>query len=187
MEESHYQNLINLNQINEDIIDGIVIRWAGLVLTVPFLSSFFSELGLLKEKKYTSEKARHHAVYLLYYIATGSEVIPDEHHLVFEKICCGVDITECLFPFQGFSSQEKEEVNSLLLSILEAWKALKNSSPQAVREAFLSREGYLKKQGDGTWHVHIERQTIDILIDRIPWTISIMRIPSVNEMLYVEW
>lgn len=185
--EVHYPNLMNLDLISEDIIDGIVIQRAGIVLAVPFLSSFFSALGLLKDKKYVDETARHRAVYLLYYLATGSEDIPDEHHLVFEKICCGIDVTDCLLPFQGFSVQEKEESNTLLLSILEAWKALKNSSPNAIREAFLNREGYLKKQVDGTWHIHIERQTIDILIDRIPWTISIMRTPSTNEMLYVEW
>lgn len=186
--DSYQKEMISsFNQINEDVVDGMIIQRAGLVLVIPFLSSFFNSLGLFRDKQFVSEKARHQAVYLLYYLAAESEDVPDEHHLVFEKICCGIDVADCLLPFQGFSLQEKEESNALLLSVLENWKALKNSSPEAIREAFLNRKGYLKKQEDGTWNVHIERQTIDVLIDRLPWTISIMRIPSVNDMLYVEW
>lgn len=185
--DSNLSNALAFNQIDEDIVDGMTVQRAGLVLAIPFLPAFFKELELFRDKQFVSKEAQHHAVYLLYHLATGSEELPDEHHLVFEKICCGLDVTDLLLPFKGFSAREKEETNNLLLSILDAWKALKNSSPRAIQEAFLNREGYLKQQEDGSLKVHIERQTIDLLIDRIPWTLSILRIPGSNEIVYVEW
>ncbi len=184
---TNVSNPLLFNQIDEDIVDGMTVQRAGLVLALPFLTAFFKELELFQDKQFVNEAAQHHAVYLLYHLATGSEELPDEHHLAFEKICCGLDVTDLLLPFKGFSAKEKEETTNLLLSILDAWKALKNSSPRAIQEAFLSREGYLKQQEDGSLKVHIERQTLDLLIDRIPWTISILRIPGSNEILYVEW
>ena len=175
------------DQTDEEFVDGITVQHAGLVLILPFFTSFLKALELFRNGEFASEEARHHSVYLLYYIATGSEEVPDEHHLVFEKVCCGIDVVDCLLPFKGVSVKEQEEVNHLLASVIDNWKALKSSSPGAIRNAFLRREGHLKQQEDRTWKIYIERQTIDILLDRLPWTISIVRMPGSNEILYTEW
>ncbi|HEV7780198.1 MAG TPA: contractile injection system tape measure protein, partial [Chitinophagaceae bacterium] len=53
--------------------DGIFVSNAGLVLLHYFLSPLFNFLGLVKDHDFTSDDNRIKALYLLHYLATGSE------------------------------------------------------------------------------------------------------------------
>lgn len=185
IEEGVIEHRTNIS--DEDTENSIEISNAGLVLTLPFLVRFLENIGIVKNKEFSTESDQHYAVYLLHYIATGKEDLPQEHELFFEKLICGVDVNEVLQPCQALDKNHKTEAEDLLKAMIENWKALKSSSPQTLRTAFLQRIGYLMQKDEGAWSLHIERQTFDILLDRIPWTVSINRLPFNNLMIYTEW
>lgn len=178
------QTEINIEDETENSIE---ISNAGLVLVLSFLSRFFENIGIAKNKEFNSLTEQHYAVYLLHYMATGNLDLPQEHELFFEKLICGIEVNEILEPYSEFKQSHLDEVEELLKSVIENWKALKNSSPQTLQSAFLQRPGYLIQRDDGAWSLHIERQTIDILLNKLPWTISMSRLPFSNMMIYTEW
>lgn len=162
------------------------IKNAGLVLLNPYLFYFFDGLGLLNsERKFESEDAACRGVHLLQYLVTG-ETATEEQDLVLNKILCGLDISESI-PFDvELSSYEIEECIILLETVTTRWEALKTKDINAVKANFLNREGKLTHAGNG-WNVYIERETLDLLIDKLPWPISIIRQPWIDEIIYVEW
>lgn len=175
-------------ELNEDdFTHNSMVSKAGLILLLPFLRTFFEATGLVSENTFRSKTDQHYAVYLLNFLATGEDTLPDEHSLLMEKLLCGMDLNEVLLPFNRLRKGHAEECEFLLQTVIERWKALKSSSPQTIQKSFLSRSGFLSRQADGTWRLFIERETIDLLLDKLPWTISISRIPWTTEMIYTEW
>jgi hypothetical protein len=67
------------------------------------------------------------------------------------------------------------------------WGALGSASPDGLREGFLQREGKLEKRADG-WRLIVERKTIDVLLDRLPWGVGMVALPWMGEeVVWVEW
>ena len=159
---------------------------AGLVLLNPFLFFFFDGLGLLnKEKNFKSDQHAFRAVHLLQYLATGDSASP-EHELSLNKILCGIDLNDPI-PFDLLlTKKEKEECSHLITVVLERWGALKTKDAEALRNGFLRREGRLSFQGKG-WNLFIERTTLDVLLDRLPWSLSMVKFPWRDDIIYVEW
>ena len=49
-----------------------------------------------------------------------------------------------------------------------------------------SIQGVLRAQ-DGHWLLQVERATHDVLLDRVPWGLSIVRLPWMPRLLQVQW
>lgn len=165
--------------------DGIDIHNAGLVLLWPFFLPFFDGLGLLKNKAFITEDAARRAALLLQYIVSRETTVP-EYDLILNKLLCGIDIDDALPGSIELSDIEKEETDNLLETVAKYWTALKSTSGDGLRRSFLIRDGILRKHSNG-WKLSIPRSSIDILIDRIPWNISIIKLPWCDQMIYVEW
>jgi len=73
-----------------------------------------------------------------------------------------------------------------LIAVINHWEVLKNTSADGLREAFLQRRGKLSRV-DGGWLMQVEQRAIDVLLNKLPWGISIIKLPWMNEMLFVEW
>lgn len=167
--------------------DSYFVTNAGLVLLAPLLPHYFKTLELTGEKnQFVSPEAAERALCLMQHIATGQTENFEEHDLVFNKIMCGLPILMPLKTEIIISEKEKEESDKLLQVVVERWTALKNTSPASMRDAFIKRDGILKHQVNG-WTLKIERQTIDILIDRLPWGISVIKLPWSDEIIFVDW
>jgi hypothetical protein len=158
---------------------------AGLVLLCPYLNRLFERVNYVKNKQFINDPAKYRALHLLQYLVTEQEETP-EHALLLNKIVCGIVLNEPV-PL-GFKITENElaECNGLLQSVIDHWTALKNTSIHGLRGTFLQRDGILSKQPGG-WKLNIERTTVDVLLDRLPWTISMIALPWSKEMIYVEW
>lgn len=161
------------------------INNAGLVLLWPYLSMFFKRLNFVKDKQFISDETKYRAVHILQYLVTEQEETP-EHELLFNKLLCGLDIYEPIPLGFKITGNEIEECNALLQSVINNWTVLKNTSIHGLRITFLQKEGILSKQSSG-WKLNIERTTVDVLLDRLPWSISMIVLPWSNEMIYVEW
>ncbi len=164
----------------------IYIYNAGLVLLHPFLRYFFEGLGLLDEElRFKSPDVAFKAVHLLQFVATGQENAA-EYDLTLNKVFCGLEATEPVPKSLPLSDKEKQECIHLIKTVLDRWKSLKTKNPDALRQTYLRREGIMKQAGQG-WNITVERNTFDVMLEKLPWAISIIRFPWSPQILYVEW
>jgi hypothetical protein len=55
-----------------------------------------------------------------------------------------------------------------------------------VRETFLTRPGRLSDSG-AAWRLDVERSGTDVLVARLPWSLSVIRLPWMARPLHVDW
>ncbi|MGD2180621.1 contractile injection system tape measure protein [Lusitaniella coriacea] len=184
------QTLIEFNTPQDSYIspkdtEDIYIQNSGLVLLWPFLNRFFETLGLVESSQFIAPQTAYQSVLLLQYLADRS-VDTLEHLLPLNKILCGIDLTESVEAHLDISEIDKDECNALLSATIQNWSALKNTSIGGFRQAFLQRSGILRSH-HGDWLLQIEHQTHDILLDRLPWSIRVIKLPWMKRVLYTEW
>lgn len=165
--------------------DAMYLHNAGLVILHPFLRPFLENVGLVKENAFVDEAAPLRAVHLLEYLVRGETGAP-EYELSLNKILCGLPLGQPLGRDIVLTAQEQEESEKLLRVTIEHWQALKNTSPDGLRFNYLMREGKLSRKDD-FWLLQVEHKTQDILLDRLPWGLGMIRLSWMDSLLRVEW
>jgi hypothetical protein len=183
LQENSLTKKTHASSVSEADIEGIYIENAGLVLLHPFLSLYFEALGVITGDGMLQPDR---ALCLLHFLATGQRQAP-EYELVLPKILCGLSIFDPISSVEDISENESIESIALLTSVIIHWSALKNTSPDTLRGTFLMRPGKLFLREDGDWLLQVESQNFDILIDQLPWGISMIKLPWMKQMLIVEW
>ena len=74
----------------------------------------------------------------------------------------------------------------MLEAVIEQWPVLKNTSIAGLREAFLQRNGKLFSKNDKL-HLQVEASTLDVLLDQLPWNLSMIKLPWMKGLLRVDW
>ncbi|MEI6756333.1 MAG: hypothetical protein FDX18_11150 [Chlorobium sp.] len=161
------------------------LHHAGLILLAPFFMKLFDACGLLDGRQWKDKEAQYQAIHLLGFLSTGSTKVP-EYSLVLEKICCGIAIEEPIPLDAGLQEYQLDESRALLASVIEHWKVLKNTSIDGLRETFLKRDGLLSVKEEG-WLLQVERKTLDVLLDSLPWGYSTVLLPWNDYHIHVEW
>ncbi len=176
-------------QNNKVILAGesVWIANAGVVLLHPFLNPCFEGLGWVQDGIFKSEKARHKAILLIHFLATGEHNAP-EPALFLAKILCDAPSHWPLRRTLHLTKKEMIEADALLQAAIGHWSALKNTTPDGLREAFLQREGKLERGANG-WQLTVEQKAQDILLGRLPfgWALSMVRLPWMKEIFYINW
>lgn len=165
--------------------DEIYINNSGLILLWPFYKQLFTKIGLLQKNNFIDTNAAQKAVLILQYLVDGSTEIP-ESDLPLNKILCGIDLLEPIETSLNINNAEIEECETLLAAAIANWSILKNTSIDGLRKTFLQRDGILRIR-HGSWLLQVERQTYDILLDKIPWNIRVIKLSWIDKILYVEW
>lgn len=165
--------------------EGVAVKNGGIILLHPFLKQFFSTIEILDEKNRIKKSALHLAVQTLHYLATGNCDF-FEGDLLFEKFLCGVSLAMPVERESLLSEHIKEECGQLLREVIRQWPALKNSSPDGLRQLFIQRSGKLMQE-EYSFKLLMERKAQDILLDKLSWNISLAKIPWRKELLFVEW
>ena len=163
----------------------IYVSMAGIVLLHPFLTTLFAEMGLIHNKLWVSPEASEKGVQVLAWLATGTEFCP-EYTLPLLKLLCGLPLETVVSPDNCLTDTEKLLTTEVLEAVLTHWEVLKNTSIAGLQEAFLQREGKLTAV-DGGWRLAVERKTIDILLDKLPWGVSMIKLPWMPDLLFVDW
>lgn len=158
---------------------------AGLVLVHPFLGTLFNRLELVAGNRFKDGNALHRALHLLHYIATGREA-PKEYELTTPKVLCGMPVQESIAAEIVLTKEEKQEADTLLSVVIEKWEKLKNVSIAALQENFLQRSGKLYTQNNTTT-IQVENGSLDVLLDFLPWTLSMIKLPWMKELLRITW
>ncbi|HEY9047377.1 MAG TPA: contractile injection system tape measure protein [Ohtaekwangia sp.] len=162
--------------------EGIAVENAGLVLIAPFLPTFFSHCNLLKEDVITDP---HRAIGLLHYLVFGN-LDYKEYDALLSKILCGAEEALPIELIKDLSDDERNQAEDLLTAVISHWAALKNTSSDGLREGFLQRKGILRFN-EGDWILQVEPNTIDILLESIPWTIGLIKLPWMKHYLHTSW
>jgi Contractile injection system tape measure protein len=158
---------------------------AGLVLLHPFLSRLFDNLGLTNDGIFVDKQLKDKALTVLHYLATG-ETRALEYHLMLPKLLCQMPFNQPVRGHWVLSDEEKTTCDGLLEVAIEYWSALGKTSPEGLREAFLQRKGKLIHRPSG-WLLQVERTTIDVLVDRLPWGLGVVKLPWMRDFMTVEW
>ncbi len=167
--------------------ESFLVEDAGLVLLWPFMAQLFTHLQWFDEEKgeFTDEFSQNKACVFLHYLVY-SQLPETENALVLPKIICGIDIDAPVNLDFNFQALEIETGNELLTAAAKHWTALRTESGDALRSEFFMRKGILKFT-DPNWSLTIERKSIDILIDRLPWSISTIKLPWNSYILNTTW
>lgn len=170
----------------ENDINEIRVQNAGLVIIHPFLKQLFTTLKFIDNKNHILPDRQNQAVQLLHYISTGNQEFW-EGEMVFEKFLSGMPLNFPISKENLLTKEDKNEVDDLLVEVIKRWPELKNTSPNGLRQLFFQREGKLVKR-ERNYKLIVERKAQDILLDKLTWNISLVRIPWMKkELLYVQW
>ena len=161
----------------------IPVENAGLILLHPFLKPFFTEIGLMDGDQLTNPEL---AVHVLHFLATGQEN-SREYELQFEKFLCEIPEDEPIQQELPISKEIKEEAENLLNAVLEHWTALRSDSPELLRHEFLQREAKIILEEFQSTRLVFERKAQDILLEKLPWNLGIVKVDWQKDLLFVEW
>lgn len=161
------------------------VRHAGVVILWPFLPRFFEACGLVNGTRFTDAATQARAVLLTAHLADGADAW-GEHELLLEKLLCGYPGDEPLATSIELRDEERTHADELLRSVVEYWPALKHTSVDGLRQAFVCREGTLTSIASG-WKLEIPRAGHDVLLDSLPWGLGVVVLPWMEQPLHVEW
>ena len=177
-----------LKKLKEEIVDKdaeYYIKNAGVVILWPYLHKFFENLQLVDDNQFIDKEAAYKAIHLLQFLAAGEQNQP-EYYLILNKLLCGLDISEPIPIKLKLTENDIALSNELLASVIKNWSALKNTSVKGFRESFLIREGKLSNENI-KWTLKVQQKAYDMLLDKLPWSIYIVKLPWMKDILYVEW
>jgi hypothetical protein len=163
------------------------VNYAGLILIHPFINTLLESTSIkAASSKEIAPPQLAHAAALLHYLATGHQEIY-EYELGFIKILLGLTPNTPLPVGTGLLQEsDRAEAEALLAAALNYWTVLKNTSVAGLRSSFLQRSGLLRQTDQG-WSLQIEPQSFDMLLEHLPWSISIVKLSWMTFPIYTEW
>ncbi len=165
--------------------DVFYVNNAGVVIVYPYILPLFSRLNLVKGKDFINDESRVKGALAIQYLVTGTDQA-EEPELLLNKLLVGMELHEPFVNIPPLAEEEKEICDSLLDAIIGHWTALKNSSRENIRASFFIRSGKLVFD-QAAWRLTVENKTYDILVDRLPWTFSMIKLPWMEHSVIVEW
>ena len=159
---------------------------AGIVLLHPFLANYFRQVRLLDENdQFISLEKQIHAVHLLRYL-TGKKGRHHSHLLNAEKIICGLPPTFPIPIKHSISKMEKKEAQDMFDAVKQYWKSISKTSIEGIQTSFIHRHGIITYEKP-YWLIRVEGSTLDILMDDLPWEMSMLIFPWIDKNILIEW
>lgn len=164
---------------------------AGQVLLAAYAERLFKHLDLLDQGRFRDESARARAVQCLQRLCHGEQA-RDECDTVLSRLLCGADPATRLPEVPPLPPETEAVLEQMLQAVIAHWKALGRTSIAGLRETFLQRRGRLLKERPRhdtppAWRLRVEKRGLDVLLDRLPWGFSTIRLPWMEGVLHVEW
>lgn len=159
----------------------------GIVLITPFLPMFFCELGYLADsgREFIDKEKQIRGIFLLQYLATHSLEVKDSELVLF-KIMLNYPLSDPLPCNIELTSEETSLIDGLLDTIKIKWNKMQYVSNRALQDAFLRREGVLEDMSDH-WNLIMEDKPYDVLLDSVPWSYSMVKLPFQEKYIRVSW
>lgn len=174
------------SELEKALEEGISIENGGLIILAGYLPFLFGHLGWLDNNGKLQEGTERKALSIMHYLVFGNEEV-DESGLVLNKIILGIDINEPITNDYQLSEEEKSEAENLLENVLSKWEALgSGTSVRGLQVSFLQRSAIIYEREDH-FLLRVERKTLDILLDRLPWSIGTIKLSWTQKLILTEW
>lgn len=176
----------NLNlSAKENRKEAIRVKNAGVVLLNAYMVMMFERLGLCKDKQWIGEQQAMDAVHYLQFLVTGHSHT-EEAWLPLNKLLCGLSLSHPVPEGVDMSDGQRAMMEGLIRAAIGYWPAIGSCTIQGFRGNWLVRDGLLSEL-EGKWELTVEKRAYDLLIDKSPFTFSIIRLPWMNKPLHVKW
>lgn len=173
-----------INNLSTPNSTGICLPGVGVLLLHPFLTELFSSQKLLRGNEFLDRMSQQQALQMLRYLSFGESKVT-EYDLYFSKLLCSMAWSDALL-LENLSESHKIACDELLSALMKHWVALRSSSADWLRTQFFWRTGNLLEQ-DEYWILGIDSQAQDILLTKLPWGITTIRLPWMKKLLHVNW
>jgi hypothetical protein len=110
----------------------------------------------------------------------------DEYQTPLLKIICGLLPDTPLLHVEELLKATTDECLGLLEAVIAHAPVFGELSIDGFRGSYLIRPGLLTIR-DGHWLVQVERRGYDILLNKIPWSFNLMKLPWLNRFIVSEW
>ena len=168
----------------------LLVSGAGVVLMHPWLAMLFERCGCMRDGQFIDEQAQCCALFILHYAIYGeaqnNTVVAPENDLLLAKMLTGWPRLQPSPVSWTLTTAQCTHVEACLQAMIGHWQAIGNTSVQGFRESFLQREGTLESM-DERYRLKVEQRARDILLDQLPWSLSVAKLPWLDAPLFVEW
>jgi len=165
--------------------ESIPITNAGLVILNGYFLILLDRLGMVKDRAFVSEDAQLNSVHYLQYMVTGLTET-EESQLSLNKILAGISPNTPVKDSVDMTQDQKELIEGLIISSINYWPAIGESSVNDFRGNWLVRNGILSETED-RWELTIEKRPYDILLQKSHFSYSIIKLPWMEKPLHVTW
>lgn len=166
----------------------IPISNAGLVILFPFLPMLFMRLNMLSQDRrdFNSNESKVRAIFILQHLMASEDREYDEKDLFLNRLLINYPFNEPLPKRMELNQDELNTIDSLLEAAKTNWEKMRNTSMRGFQEVFLRRAGFIEKT-EREWVLTVEERAFDILLDSIPWSYKLVRLPWMENILKVNW
>ncbi len=189
--KSPEEDYFSESETTEEMSSVIYIKNAGLILLWPYLSSFFGNIKLANGNKFKDRLSTEKAVRTLHFLVSPDEPLA-ENLLPLSKVLCGLDVND-LVPTMDESGKpftinatEMQAGKELIKAVVQNWKTIGSTSLEVFQTSFLQREGRMENNEQG-WKLKVEQRPFDVLMNSLPWSINLIKLPWMPKPLHVEW
>ena len=165
--------------------DELYAAYAGVVLLHPFLPKLFEALRLTENNQFSDRENHEKAILMVHYLASGTATVED-YALVLPKLLCAWPMDMPLTYNYPLTDHDRQEGDALLDAAITHWKAIGQTGRIGLREGYLMRPGKMQKR-ESEYVLTVEKNTIDILLEKLPWTLSMVKLPWMKNILRVDW
>ena len=157
----------------------------GVILLFPFIPMLFDKTGCTSGGKFSNDNQKALALSVLSYTVYGHYTVPPADVSIIQLLC-GFDAGIVPTEMPLLSDDQKEIAESLLNEVIHNWGAIGNTSPDGLRTSFLVRKGTLS-ENNNRHNLKIRPSSFDILLDKVPWSYSVLKFPWMKKPLFVTW
>jgi hypothetical protein len=168
-----------------DFSEGTPLMNAGMVLAAPYLPRLFALVKLTADGQFVDFHAQERAAHLLQFMVMGNTERA-EYQLLLNKLLCGIGTAIPVRPDIELTAHEKSVAEELLQGMIQNWNTIGKTSIGGLRETFLQRAGWVALQDDA-WQLKVQTGTFDMLLDRLPWSFSIIKYGWMEKPVHVTW
>lgn len=183
-------HIADTEQALEEVVqpEYIEVPNAGLCLLAIWLPRLFGMLGLLTEdrKDLKDTEARVRAIFILQRLVTDEPREYREQELAFNRILTGCPFQVPLPKTLELTDNEIQTIESMIAGVKNNWDKLRNTSVKGFRCSFIERPGRLEQRED-KWALYVENRAYDILLDSLPWSYRLVRLPWLRNKINVVW
>lgn len=163
------------------------IENAGIIIMYPFLKNIFKSTGLMYFDDFKDDTCKQKAAQLLQYITNGEKQTVGQMSFL-NKILCGLNVDDHADVNIELEDTKTKEADELMEAVITHWTTLQNTSAAALQQTFFQRKGNLLfNEEEGCWKLQVEREAVDVLLDKIPWSIAYIQLPWMQHALITEW